>query len=340
MEHSTVHTLLDDLAGAPAPKSTVDISQAILAGRRTIRRRRMLASGSVAAAVVATLFVVMGLTRTAPIPPSTPSPTAAPESFDPLRVYAELRRLPFTPDRLDTTTGRNSLTVVASQDTQPSGDVRLTVVTAGHEVANPLREPVAVRPGQAAHGQAAEPLNGHRAEWTWSGTTTAALRWEYAPGAWAEVSVSGLPGDPRTVAREIASLVRFGANTGVRLPFQLDGVRAPLEPRLVRTSFAGEDWRAAVYFGPPDTAPGEVLPLSITASRSTGVDDTSATTTVDGHSAALRSTPDGQSWLDVYDVDGVDVTIAATDPDTAAALPGGFTAVYRTLKVRGDPATW
>lgn len=342
MEHSTVHTLLTDLAGGPAPKSTVDISGAMVAGRRQIRRRRSVASGSVALAVLATIFAVMGLTRQAPIPPSTPSPSpnAAPESFDPLRVYAELRRLPFTPDRVDTTTGRNSLTVVASQDTQPSGSVRLTVVSAHHEIANPLRDPVAVRPGQAAHGQPADPLNGRQAEWTWSGSTTAALRWEYTPGAWAEVSVAGLPGDPRALARQIAALVRFEVNTRVRLPFHLDGVHAPLQPRMVRTSIAGDTWWAAVFFGPQDTATGEVLPLSVSASRPSTVDDASATTTVDGHPAAARSTGDGQSWLDVYDVQGVDVTIAANDPATAAALPGGFTALFRTLDLRRDPATW
>jgi hypothetical protein len=344
MEHSTVHTLLEDLTTGAAPASTVDIPLAIRTGQRRIRRRRALASGSVALMVVVTLAVVLGVTRLPVLQPADPSPTprVAPTAFNPLTVYAELRRLPFTPDRLTVTTGVHSLVIVASEDTQPTGSVRLTVVTANHEIANPLADPVAVRPGTAAHGQPTDALNGRRAEWTWAGTDTAALRWEYAPTAWAEVSVAGLPGDPQALARQLAGLVRFGVDTPVKLPFPPGGVRSTLTPRLVMTTVAGpENWRAAVYYGPPDSTTGDLLTLSVTASRPSIVDSAAANTTVDGHPAAARSVPDGQSWLDVYDVHGVDVTIAASDHATQAGLPGGgFAGLFRTLELKADPSDW
>lgn len=336
MEHSTVHTLLDDLAGSPAPHSTVDVFRAIQTGRQRIRRRRLFASGSAALGVVATLFLAVALTRLPDVPPITDSPIAAPATFDPLVAYAELRRLPFTPDTVDTTVGRNFMTVIASQERAPAATIRLTVVTANHEVANPFRAPVGVRPGTAAHGQPADLLNGHRAEWTWAGSDTAALRWEYTPGAWAEVSVAGLDGDPRQLARDVAGGVRFGVNTRLHLPFRVDGVPSPLGLRMVTWNYSAPGrWRVSAYFGRPDAAPGDVLPLSITASRPSIVDQIEPNSTVDGHPALTGDTEDGQSLLSVYNVDTMDVTLAA---DTVP--PGGFESLFRTLGPRRSPSTW
>lgn len=343
-----LQTLLDDLAAAPSPASTVDISRAMATGRRTVRRRRLVGAGSVAAAVVAVVgLVAAGLGTAPPAPPAppaasaSPSPTAtelvAPTAFDPMVAYAEPGWLPPELTQVSVTTTRTVVMVRANR----AGEawVSVSVVTAGHEV-NPGNGLAAAPLGSIRPGVATDPVHGKRAEWLVGSAGVTILRWEYAPTAWAQVELVGLTGDVRAIARQVAESVRFGVNTRVRLPASLVGLPSNLVPRLVTVARRVDGWTADVHIGPSDLPAGQGLPMSLwVGSPSVEAPAESRSTTVDGYPSLSIAKPSGWASLQVFEVRGMAVTLSATTA-LAASIPDGLVGLFRTLDLNPDPATW
>jgi hypothetical protein len=176
--------------------------------------------------------------------------------------------------------------------------VALAVVSAGNSI-DPLRfEEFAVAPGKVTGKFTdAEPVKGRPAKWNLE-SPAVALRWEYAPGAWAEVMVSNLDGDARAIARQVAEDVRFGANSTVALPIHPTALPASLKPTVVSVSQVigtPTTWMAQIAYGntrlKPNTGDWPLTIMAVASNRRTGDGAVLAnpTTTLDGH-PARRST--------------------------------------------------
>ncbi len=366
MERSTVHTLLHDLAESPAPPSTVDIRRAASVGRRTVRLRRALTGGSAAIAVVA-LTGVLGVlinggtgstpqpgpigTASQTPPPDRPMPERAPTAFDPMMRYAEFGWLPDGVSDLGFTATADSLRLDAVMVPGPGGDgesspsVQVIIVTAGHGVDPSSYDNPSVPPEGMASGLDAEPVNDRRAAWLNLDDGRLALRWEYAPGAWAAVTVSNVD-DMKDVARAVASDVRFATNTPVVLPFRTTAIPPSLPVVSVQVSrnTYGSQWWATLQYGSERTQYGD-WPLSIIAFTSTAETGDGSVigdpnTTVDGHPARTSSGIDGGSGLQLFNVNGVYLEMLTHSQQATAVLPGGLVGLFRSMEIYPDPANW
>jgi hypothetical protein len=364
MERSTVHTLLDELAESPAPPSTVDIGRAAAAGRRTVRLHRVLAGGSAALAVAAIVgilsFVISSGAGVAPRPapvgsgsatnstsPDRPMPEQAPATFDPTVRYAEFGWIPDgAPDIGFTATSEwLSLEAVYSRNGEDPGYVSVVIVTAGHGVDPAKPDNYAVPADSMPEGLELVPVNGRPAQFSDALGEAYVLRWEYAPGAWAAVVVRNMD-DMKDVARQVASDVRFAANTQVRLPYRTTALPAGLPVRVVQVhqSTDAAHWSATVQYGQERTTYGD-WPLNITAIKSDAESGDGAVigdpnTTVDGHPARTSTGLDGGSGLQLFNVNGVYLEMMTHSPQTTAQLQGGLVGLFRGMEIYADPASW
>ncbi|MEU5942429.1 hypothetical protein ABZ807_25355 [Micromonospora sp. NPDC047548] len=266
--------LLAPLRDVPLPPSAVDLHRAVRDGRRQVRRRRVAATATAGLAVVAVLAAAPALLgrpdRPAPVTPAiTPSPSAAPmparapAAFDPARQYADFGWLPagLTGRMVATGTAQLALNAsplvdVASPDRRGGAMVDLRIVSAGHDIAfdAPSDFAVPVARGGSAGLEPAEPVNGRTARWNTlaSDPRGAALRWEYAPDTWAELTVQGASegSDPRALARRIALDVRYGVQAPVRLPVHFASFPASLKPMAYVVGTAADGtWNVDVSYG-------------------------------------------------------------------------------------------
>ena len=366
-----VTTLLRDLAESPAPPTTVDIAHAAAAGRRRVHLRRFAAASSAALVTVAVLLGVgtyVGGTTALPAPPEPaassstaaprPMPTAAPTAFDPMVQYAAFGWVPPGAQIVDTTTARDWLRLdlryasapapegsTASPGSDP-GAVTLIVTTAGHGLDIGRPEEYAVAADAMPPGSPVDLVNGRPAETVMAFGYQPALRWEYAPGAWAMVLTTDLPGgDPLDVARRVAADIRFGVDGAVTLPFHPDALPSSLRPVEVHVSRVGEHWSAQVDYGVEQKLATGDWPLTILAVASTRESGDGAvlgdpTTTVDGHPARTAPLLDGGSALQLYNVNGVYLELTTHSAATTAQLQGGLVGLFRSLDLNPDPATW
>ena len=140
------------------------------------------------------------LTSPSPSVAFRPLPAEAPDSFDPWIQYARVGWVPDGSLGTSVTVTRDWLTVTTDyqglptgKSTEPSpGRVTLLVGTAGHGI-DPLRlnsNSYVVDADQMRPGQPEDPVNGGAAQSIDGYGTT--RRWQYAPGAWAAVSVYNL----------------------------------------------------------------------------------------------------------------------------------------------------
>jgi hypothetical protein len=364
----------------PAPASTMYVDRAPADGRRATRLRRLAVVGS-AAVVLAVAGVVGAITAGRPsgigpgpgpaatpsIPDVPPGPTGpavvrAPDTFDPMIQYADFGWLPGgEPDRLGLGVGTDWLRIDASFGVtaarKDQKTVTLGVVSAGHGIA----------PGRASDfvtndpdwvddiqyrvtGEAADPVNERRAMWApdWAMTT---LAWEYAPRAWAMVTVSGDWGGEegaRAAARRIATHVRFGLDRPIRLPFTVRGLPGSLKPQMVSTVVGPMPgwWGAGVQFGSTTTRPlGGDWPLTVNAypmdHRSDAWVAGGPDSTLDGHPSRISEEgPTGGEALQVFDLDGAYLEIFTNGPDTVKSLDGGLKGLFRATAIHPDPADW
>jgi hypothetical protein len=269
-----------------------------------------------------------------------------PAQFDPLVQYAEPGWLP--PGSVQTTVaiGRGWLSVETEYQGSGLERVSLAVTTTGHQASDRVRFTTYVVPpqGMVPVGEA-EPVNGRPAHWLSEGTT---LQWEYAPGAFAAVQVSGVSGEPaRDVAVEVAGQVRFGVDRPVRLPLRSDAIPAGLPVAQAQVTQRGSGWWAVrVDYGAEPVLPAGLeaaWPLSVQLVRDPEAASTpiaGANIVVDGRPARLTSYPEGHSDLVLTTADGVSVVVFTADPPTTASLPGGLVGLYESIQIYPDPADW
>jgi hypothetical protein len=357
MNEQEVRTLLADLAETPAPPSRVVVPRPVRRRRRYVHSRTWLSAA--AAAVVVALLAVGAYVVTGGSPTSTDPAAAAPERFDPLMRYASFGWVP------DEARMNSRSTVV--------NDVRFAMDVSEY-VPDPSKGPMAAKPaasvgvalyavgvkpeseqppdirGATDHDPGvpyliseAPPVDGKRAEWlTVPGDSEfLMLRWHYAPGAWAEVSVARLSGDLHESAHRVATELRLDTER-LRFPFHLTDLSAELRP--VASSFreGGLDgpWRADLTFHSADDG----VEMRVAASPMQP-SNRNPNTTVDGHEAHHEKVTDQQyaEGLFVYDVTGLqaDVTVLASDAADAAPVgPDGALGVYRGLTVHSDRSEW
>ncbi|MFC4020783.1 hypothetical protein ACFOW4_22960 [Micromonospora sp. GCM10011542] len=175
----------------------------------------------------------------------------------------------------------------------------------------------------------------------------AILRWRYAPDGWAQLRLYGGTGDVTATAARVARSLRFGDDP-VPLPGTVTGVPAGLRPITVDVTESLEQpgsWYANTTWSPePASAePGRqrARTLTVAVSRYRSVTDpfdkanVDPNTTVDGHRAKFGGLRGNES-LTVYDVGGATVTIN----DDALLPAGGTRALFRTVRLVPEPATW
>ncbi|WP_344611238.1 hypothetical protein, partial [Dactylosporangium salmoneum] len=309
--------------------------------------RRLAAVGGAELAVAAVLAAAgLGLPgRSAPPPAASGTPAVsptgisvpAPPRFDPLVQYADFGWVPdgLTSRGVYTEPVRQRVSAAApvTAKEQP-GRVSLVTVPPGGEISPDVTY------------TDADPVGGRPARWGQEGGTTV-LRWQYAPGSWAEVTVADLA-DPRAVARRVAESVRFGVDRPIRMPIRASGI--PPAFRLMGASvysYGSGVWSAELDFsdagGVNDLGDWPLRVMAVTTAQignDNGATLGEPNTTVDGHPARRTTGSDGGKGLQVYDVDGVYLELATHGPTVAGKLPGGLDAVLRNLEVAHDPAGW
>lgn len=359
--------------------SSVDLERALRDGRRTIRRRQV---AGVLAAACAALTVVGGATtlvdlpttgRGHPLPEavadrpgwtettdagSAQPPERAPQAFDPSLRYAAFGWLPAGLTDWSVTTGRDGYTTSASGPASPGGktepaSVVLRLVTAGHDIVLTQTDNFVTAPGVTtgwSEVTPAEPLLGRTARWNGRATTgphSAALRWQYAPDAWAEVIVSNLGGgDARTVARRVAEQIRYGVDERLQLPYRLpSGLPEGLRPAtLALTSSGSSGWSARAGYGASRTSSGDWPLTVIVIPRSSTHGDgpiAEPDTTIDGLPARRTPMSDGGTGLQVYGLHGrLYVELATHDAATTALFPAGVDGLFRATIFLPDVRSW
>jgi hypothetical protein len=329
---------VDDL-----PPSRVDPRRA-LERARAIRRRRRLAGAGTAAAVAAVAVVAGALWGGAVLPgrhavaagspPASPDPAAstpaavAPAHFDPLVGRVALGWLP------GHLTGRMTEFTRAEQDVfygevgAGRGSAGLTVMflaagqrfndSVGSAGLSPGATPVATAP---VHGAKAYCLVGGDEAGS-PPATCSALRWQYAPGAWAVVSYHSADKavtDQQTAAivRRVAENASLTAHDPVRMPFRLTGAASRLtpvrslvddgSPGSTELELSSQPDRWSMWNS--DTAGAVDIGLELQARPTDQLENNPINNTVDGHPACVRS-----GSLVLYDLSGASAWFQSDDP--------------------------
>ena len=388
MDEHAVRTLLHEAARTPEPPSAVDVAAARRRGSRRLRARRAALPVLAVVALAAALTVPGGLLsshqeRTVASPKRPSSPVVeAPFQFNPLVPYASFGWLPpgyseTLGNGIDVNQGVTSATDFVSREAAAPAAGRLLYlqVNARDMCATTVPD---LQLNIRAHGQhevacidadftvtgAAPDVNGRSAFWTDHGSGVA---WEYAPDAWAELSLAGIAGDgekvlpPSTATRalllKIADRVAYGDTTPLTFAFRLSG-ELPAGWQVWRASF---DVSGGRMFGTGITAGPSVdtSALSISASTVTGppVCDFGA-----GQSSYVNRL--GVPWLYIVNsqpgdapqrlcatapvdgLPGVNISMDTYNPASNTPLPGsaqlgGVLGVLNRLLLLGpDPAAW
>ncbi|WP_119728112.1 hypothetical protein [Thermomonospora amylolytica] len=321
------------------------------AGRTPRRRfggvRGMVLAGGVAAVAAVAVAVQVG------VRPVTLNTTPAAESAKYTDLMVERAAFGWLPDGLRANgyvadrQGKEFFQVTAQEG---KAAVTLTVYGRGKEPALP-HLPGGV-PGRRIP---AEPVNGRPAYWIFqpdpNGQSSFELRWQYAPGGWADLEGNGLRGDGAELTRtayRIAESATFGGARPIAMPLHVDGVPGGLTPkRAVLDKGAFGEVSALLEFivtGPSDG-------MSITATKSDGTMGTGVSgrpgksvpgrprpnTKLNGH-PAYRS----PSLVHVYGVNGFDIRISASGSVLARLdKTGGVVGLFNRTTVLGlDETNW
>lgn len=362
MNDIDIRALLDEASSGPRPAPTIDVAAAVRQAESIRRRRRVAAvlTSTIAVAVAVAVPVaptsphsraraVRTAPATTPSGPATGAAVSAPDRFDPLVRQVRLGWLPGT-----LLNGQWELTATGQQfgGFEPGTDQGLLVDVLArgqrfgdHDHGLGLPDQPRERPAQPVAGRPAVCI-GEAAQ----AGSCSALRWEYAPGAYARVSYAGRLGTDTAatvqVLRRVAESVTLITGDRVRLPFQVDLAGTGLHPtstlvdiRNSGTGRNGERWSASLELsaGPQNDSYGfhgvivEMLSVPGPIDR-----DRPANTTVDAHSATLGHNGDETS-LAIYDVHGSRLLIDVTTPgrDPLALYPAVHPAEHPA-----DPAGW
>ncbi|SHN47385.1 hypothetical protein [Cryptosporangium aurantiacum] len=251
MDESTTRALLTRALDDAPPPAPVDLDLVVRAAqaRRRDRNRWLVAAAAGMVLVVTmaiTVLAVGGNTdRAAPPAGRGPNdndlPATAPTQFDPARSSLKVDGLPSSLTERGTATRTTDLVVYASA--KGSEYVQAQVGAKGTKLK---------KGGWDSQGKETDgPLiDGHRSTWRNLGDSGYILRWEWAPGAEAQVALQGVK-KPLAVATRVASSLQLDLETPTRLPFTL---RPPsgYELREFQTTTDPTDSPAAtVAFGGP-----------------------------------------------------------------------------------------
>ncbi|MCP2323958.1 hypothetical protein HDA40_002465 [Hamadaea flava] len=277
----------DDLRAAlsyQSPSSTPDTIGMIAKGRRIRAARRAVAG--VAAVTVAAgvgLFTALqpGSGPDQPVPPiagGPPNPvlvaaisstaTEAPVQFDPLRRTLNVGWIPagLGGQHADITPWQQTFGGHDAAYVNGGPDIGLVVTVLAKN--RPLTDFSGGALGlpSSAVAKPTEPVNGGAAECLTDPQvpgSCSAIRWQYAPDAWARVSYAGsagaTPAQAAAVARRVAESVTLTKDQAVRMPFTLTGKLAGMTVTRTSTNiystpgFHGEAWSADVQLAPAGT---------------------------------------------------------------------------------------
>ncbi len=388
LDEHAVRTLLHEAASTPEPPSAVDVDAARRRGSRRLRARRAALPVLAVVALAAALTVPGGLlsghserTVASPRPPAS-SPVNAPWQFDPLVPYASFGWLPSgysesLANGIDFNQGVASATRFVSRAAAAPAAGRLlylqvnardmcatTVASLQRNVGSRGQAQVACMDAAFTVTGAAPGGNGRPAFWTDHG---GGIAWEYAPDAWAELSLAAIAGDggkvlppsaaTRAMLVKVAAHVAYGDTTPLTFAFRLTG-ELPAGWQVWRAGLAvsgGRMFGTGITVGPSvDTSA-----LSISASTVTGpaVCDFGAGRSSYVNRLGVRwmyivNNPPGEAWqrlcatAPVGGLTGVNISMDMDNPASGAPLPGsaqlgGALGVLSRLLLLGpSPASW
>jgi hypothetical protein len=257
VDESGARALMERLSTREPPPSRVDIGLARQRGSTLLRRRRWALAGAPLLAATAVLALVLGIgaitgTNGGPGIPPAESKLSVRHPFNPLAPYAAFGWLPKGVPREVSSPGSTLAELQLGAGSVAKGQFSLSVWAPGtcSPAAAQLRAALrrhqhpllnctqATGSGWAANMSRRAPAIAGRPGFWFDGHM---LAWEYAPHAWATLSVSrgGTPIPPATIVK-VAAHVAFAATAKpvVKFPFQLTGL--PASWRVL--SVAG--WRA------------------------------------------------------------------------------------------------
>jgi hypothetical protein len=379
LDEHAVRTLLHEAARSPEPPSAVDVDAARRRGSRRLRARRAALPVLAVVALAAALTVPGGL-LSGHSERTVASPVVnAPWQFNPLVPYASFGWLPpgyseSLANGIDQ--GVSSTTDFVSREAAAPAAGRLLYLQVEARDMCAINTVTDLRAIIRAHGQdqvacidaaftvtgAAPNINGRPAFWTDHGSGVA---WEYAPDAWAELSLSEIGGGqalPPTAATralllKVAAHVAYGGTTPLTFAFRLSG-ELPAGWQVWRASFdvsGGRTFGTGITVGPSIDTSALTIDASIVTRQ--GVCDSTS-----GQSSHVRRL--GVQWLyivqnlpdDVWQrlcatapVDGltdVNITMDMNNPESGTPLPGsaqlgGALGVLSRLLLLGpSPAGW
>jgi hypothetical protein len=364
---------LQQLAGSFGDTQHVDVAAARHRGRRVLRARRfavgLACTASATAVAVAVSVTAGGVPGRAPTP-HTRGPAVAAAYSDPLIQTASFGWLPegfAVVGYVADDQGQASFELDAGLRGQLTGGASLALTDYGRGPEPGLPD---LPGGVPATPIPAPPVGGHPAYWLTPPTLSPdaqlsfELRWQYAPGSWADLQAAGLSAtsvaDLTAAASHIAGSVTFGQSLPVPMPLHVTGVPGGLTAR--RTTFTtGPQPSALIYYAgpalnpadslqisvvPPDQVPGmrggPALPKGkpVPAGKAAKVN-----TVIDGHPAydSQLDDPNADSaTLLVVDVNGFNVGIDASGQVlTELAGSGGLAGLFSRITVYGgDRAAW
>jgi hypothetical protein len=371
---------IDELRAAlnyPPSQAAPDTAAIIARGRRQrVARRAVLGTGLAAVATIAAVATVAATSPTGHAPRGQDSPgavpnpilvaantstAAAPTRFDPLVRTLHVGWLPggLKDQQAEVTTWSQSYGAKDEAYVNGGRDIGLVVdvLAKGRPVGDFSNGALGLPLDAVPH--ATEPINGRPAECLSDPSvpgSCAALRWQYAPGAWARVSYAGSAGQSAAaaaaVARKVAESVSLTSGEPVRMPFTISGKIGSMHPARTlvdiyengATGLNGERWFASIELveNEKDLQGSDTLRRSVLVEVIQRPSDPSGrierddkpNTTVDGYPAWLR--PDGGALV----VWGVHKTRADVEYQNR---PGNAKAAYTDVHVLpkpDDPAAW
>jgi hypothetical protein len=385
-DEGTVRTLLRAIADTAEPPSAVDVAAARRRGGRRVWLRRAALPAFAVVAVAGALTLPRGLlfdhserTVVPPQPPATSPVVDSPWLFNPLVPYAAFGWLPpgFSESAAHNILVNQGVTAatdfVSREAAAPAaghvlylqvnarGTCAVTVAYAQAGIRDDGSEQVTCTDANFDMIGAAPAVDGQPAFWIDHGSGVA---WQYAPGAWAELSASEIGGGralapsaaTQALLLKVAAHVAYGDTMPLTFPFRLSG-GLPAGWQLSRASFTVSGGRMT---GGGVTAGPAVDTSALTISAGPGACDFP---TLPGESTSYvarlgvqwryrAADLPGYVWQGLCATKSVDgltgVTIAMdmSDPASGKPLPGaaqlgGALGVLARLRFLGpNPAAW
>ena len=358
LDEHAVRTLLHEAARTPEPPSAVDVDAARRRGGRRLRARRAALPVLAVAALAAALTVPGGLLSRHPERTVASPAVDAPWQFNPLVPYASFGWLPpgYSENNadFDVNQGVTAATDFVSREAVAPAAGRLLYLQVNARDMCAISTAADLQANVRAHGSVqalcidaaftvtgvAPDINGQPAFWTDHGSGVA---WEYAPDAWAELSLSGIAaggGKPlpptaatRALLQKVAARVAYGDTTPLTFAFRLSG-ELPAGWKLWRAGFdvsGGRMFGTGITVGPSvDTSALSISASTVTgpAACDSGVGQRTHVNRLGVSWAYIVNSQPGNTQqrlcatAPVDGLTGVNITMDINDPASNTPLPG------------------